>query len=78
MLLDYARRCFERKGDKERAEELRKYFRQTVTDSVVAVRALVPEEMSAEYTHLEMNQLARLQKSRKTLSQLRKEGESER
>jgi hypothetical protein len=47
-LLDYARRYFERKGDRssmERAKEIRKLYKQTILDSVYIVRSLVPNEV---------------------------------
>ena len=47
-LLDYARRYFERKGDKssmERAKEIRKLYKQTILDSVYIVRSLVPNDV---------------------------------
>ncbi|MFN2434060.1 MAG: hypothetical protein ABR515_01655 [Nitrososphaeraceae archaeon] len=47
-LLDYARRYFERIGDKssmERAKEIKKLYKQTVLDSVYIVRALIPKEV---------------------------------
>ena len=47
-LLDYARRYFERKGDKssiERAKEIRKLYKQTILDSVYIVRSLIPNEV---------------------------------
>ncbi len=51
--LDYARRYFERKGDKssiQRAEEIRKLYKQTILDSVYMLRSIVPEEvMHASY-----------------------------
>jgi hypothetical protein len=47
-LLDYARRYFERKGDKssmERAKEIRRLYKQTILDSVYIVRSLIPKEV---------------------------------
>jgi hypothetical protein len=47
-LLDYARRYFERIGDKsslERAKEIRKFYKQTILDSVYIVRSLIPHEV---------------------------------
>ena len=47
-LLDYARRYFERKGDKssmQRANEIRKLYKQTILDSVYIVRSLIPSEV---------------------------------
>ncbi len=47
-LLDYARRYFERKGDHsslQRAQEIRKLYKQTILDSVYIVRSLIPKEV---------------------------------
>jgi hypothetical protein len=51
-LLDYARRYFERKGDKsslQRAKEIRKLYKQTILDSVYIVRSLIPHEVMNEH-----------------------------
>jgi hypothetical protein len=51
-LLDYARRYFERKGDKssmKRAKEIRKLYKQTILDSVYIVRSLIPHEVMDEH-----------------------------
>ena len=47
-LLDYARRYFERIGNRssmERAKEIRKLYKQTILDSVYVVRALLPKDV---------------------------------
>jgi hypothetical protein len=47
-LLDYARRYFERKGDKsstERAREIRKLYKQTILDCTYLVRSIIPNEV---------------------------------
>jgi len=51
-LLDYARRYFERKGDRssmKRAKEIRKLYKQTILDSVYVVRSLIPTEVVHDY-----------------------------
>jgi hypothetical protein len=51
-LLDYARRYFERKGDKtsmRRAKEIRKLYKQTILDSVYIVRSLIPIEFMHDH-----------------------------
>jgi hypothetical protein len=51
-LLDYARRYFERIGDKssmERAKEIRKLYKQTILDSVYIVRSLIPKEVMHDH-----------------------------
>lgn len=68
MALDFARRSLERKGDPtslRRAEELRKYFRQTVLDSVTAIRSLVPEEILHEHSRLCVQRAARYEDEEK-------------
>jgi len=50
--LDYARRYFERVGDKsslEKAKEIRKLYKQTLLDSVHIVRSLIPQEVMNEH-----------------------------
>jgi hypothetical protein len=51
-LLDYSRRYFERKGDKssmERAQEIRKSYKQTIRNCVYLVRAIIPEEVMHDF-----------------------------
>jgi hypothetical protein len=51
-LLDYARRYFERKGDKsslQRAKEIRKLYKQTILDSVYIVRSLIPNDVMYDH-----------------------------
>ena len=51
-LLDYARRYFERKGDKssmERAKEIRKLYKQTIRDCTYLVRSIIPEEVMHDF-----------------------------
>lgn len=64
-MLDFTRRCFERRGDKKRADELRKYFKQMATDSIIAVRSLVPDEIAGEYALLQGTQYRRLDEKRR-------------
>lgn len=55
QLLDYARRYFERKADKDslkRAEEIRKFYKQTIVNYVYIVRALIPEDVVHSHTKL--------------------------
>ncbi|MGI8720243.1 MAG: hypothetical protein ACR2KF_06930, partial [Nitrososphaeraceae archaeon] len=52
--LDYARRYFERKGDKsslQRPKEIRKLYNQMILDSVYIVRSLIPKEVMHESYH---------------------------
>lgn len=68
MLLDFTRRAFERKGDEtslRRAEELRKFFKQTVWDSVTLVRSMVPEDLLTEYTSLSMARIRKHEQEQK-------------
>ncbi len=54
-LLDYARRYYERKGDSssmKRAGEIRKFYKQTICDSVYIVRSLIPNELMHDYSKL--------------------------
>ncbi|AFU59835.1 hypothetical protein Ngar_c29160 [Candidatus Nitrososphaera gargensis Ga9.2] len=54
-LLDYARRYFERKGDSsslKRAGEIRKFYKQTICDSVYIVRSIIPDELMHEHSKL--------------------------
>lgn len=68
-ILDYARRSFERKGDRssmERAKEIRRLFEQIARDSVMLHQAIVPEEVTAEYLRvLEDSHRAGLYRHRK-------------
>jgi hypothetical protein len=53
-LLDYARRYFERKGDKsstERAPEIRKLYKQTILDCTYLVRSIIPEQVIYDSYH---------------------------
>jgi hypothetical protein len=53
-LLDYARRYFERKGDRssmERAEEIRKLYKQTILDSIYIVRSIIPDDVQYDSYH---------------------------
>jgi hypothetical protein len=46
--LDYARRYFERKGDRssmERAQEIRKLYKQTILNCVYIIRSLIPDQV---------------------------------
>lgn len=54
-LLDYARRFFERKGDRssiQRTEEIRKFYRQIIRDYVYIVRSIIPEEIIENHIKL--------------------------
>jgi len=54
-LLDYARRSFERKGDRSsirRAEEIRKFYKQIIRDYVYIVRSIIPEQIIKDHTKL--------------------------
>ena len=47
-LLDYARRHFERKADSssiQRAQEIRKFYKQVIQDYVYMVRSIIPDEI---------------------------------
>jgi uncharacterized protein YaaR (DUF327 family) len=51
-LLDYARRYFERKGDRssvERAEEIRKFYKQIIRDYVYIVRSIIPDQIKDDH-----------------------------
>ena len=51
-LLDYARRYFERIGDKssmERAKEIRKLYKQTILDCTYLVRSIIPNEVIHDF-----------------------------
>jgi hypothetical protein len=55
QLLDYARRYFERKGDNssiQRAEEIRKFYKQIIRDYVYIVRSIIPEEIIKNHIKL--------------------------
>lgn len=52
-LLDYARRYFERKGDKssmERVAEIRKLYKQTIRDCTYLVRSIIPNEVMDDFS----------------------------
>jgi hypothetical protein len=54
-LLDYARRYFERKGDRSsirRAQEIRKFYKQIKRDYAYIVRSIIPEEVIRDYEKL--------------------------
>jgi uncharacterized protein YaaR (DUF327 family) len=54
-LLDYARRYFERKGDRssiQRAQEIRKFYKQIIRDYVYIVGSIIPEQMIHDHTKL--------------------------
>jgi hypothetical protein len=54
-LLDYARRYFERMGDNssiQRAEEIRKSYKQIIRDYVYIVRSIIPDEIINEHIKL--------------------------
>jgi hypothetical protein len=54
-LLDYARRYFERKGDNssiQRAEEIRKFYKQIIRDYVYIVRSIIPNEIIDDHIKL--------------------------
>jgi uncharacterized protein YaaR (DUF327 family) len=54
-LLDYARRYFERKGDRssiQRAEEIRKFYKQIIRDYVYIVRSIIPEQIIEDHIKL--------------------------
>lgn len=54
-LLDYARRYFERKGSRssiQRAEEIRKFYKQIIRDYVYIVRSLIPEQIIEDHIKL--------------------------
>jgi hypothetical protein len=54
-ILDYARRYFERKGDRSsirRAQEIRKFYKQIKRDYVYLVRSIIPEQVIRDYEKL--------------------------
>jgi hypothetical protein len=54
-LLDYARRYFERKGGRssiQRAEEIRKFYKQIIQDYVYIVRSIIPEQIIEDHIKL--------------------------
>jgi hypothetical protein len=51
-LLDYARRCFERKGDtscNRRAQEIRKFYKQIIRDYVYIDRSIIPDQIKDDH-----------------------------
>jgi hypothetical protein len=47
-LISYTRRYFERKGDNssmQRAEEIRRFYKQIIRDYVYIVRSIIPDEI---------------------------------
>lgn len=55
QLLDFARRYFERKGDKSslaRAEEIRKFYKHTFEQYVYIIRSIIPDDVIHEHTSL--------------------------
>ncbi|HEX7178945.1 MAG TPA: hypothetical protein VF220_04405 [Nitrososphaeraceae archaeon] len=51
-LLDYARRYFDRKGDNssiQRAEEIRKFYKQIIRDYVYIVRSIIPDQIKDDH-----------------------------
>jgi hypothetical protein len=53
-LLDYARRCYERKGGRSsiRAKEIRKFYKQIIRDYVYIVRSIIPEQVLEDHAKL--------------------------
>jgi hypothetical protein len=54
-LITYARRYFERKGDSstvQRAQEIRKLYKQIIRDYVYIVRSIIPEEIIENHIKL--------------------------
>jgi hypothetical protein len=52
--LDYARRYFERKGDRssmQRAQEIRKLYKETILNSVYIMRSIIPDEVKYDSYH---------------------------
>jgi hypothetical protein len=63
LLLDYARRYFERKGDNssiQRAEEIRKFYKQIIRDYVYIVRSIIPEEIIENHIKLHCEKINKL------------------
>src|SRR2546428_11027047 len=68
MALDYARRKLERKGDRssiKRAEEIRKFYKEAILDSVYLVRAVVPEDIIHEHLKMQNERAFQMEKERK-------------
>jgi uncharacterized protein YaaR (DUF327 family) len=62
-LLDYARRYFERKGDRssiQRAQEIRKFYKQIIRDYVYIVRSIIPEQIIHDYTEVFYDRLEQI------------------
>ena len=63
-LLDYARRYFERKGDNssiQRAQEIRKFYKQIIRDYVYIVRSIIPEQIIRDHIKLYCERIDRLE-----------------
>ncbi len=62
-LLDYARRYFERKGDNssiQRAQEIRKFYKQIIRDYVYIVRSIIPEQIIQDHIRLFYDRLEQI------------------
>lgn len=62
-LLDHARRYFERKGDTSsinRAQEIRKFYKQMIRDYVYIVRSIIPEQIIDDHFKLYLDRLNKI------------------
>jgi hypothetical protein len=62
-LLDYARRYFERNSDSssiQRAQEIRKFYKQMVRDYVYIVRSIMPDEIIDDHLKLYCEKINKL------------------
>ena len=63
-LLDYARRHFERKGDRraiQRAKEIRKFYIQIITDHDYLVRSIIPDDVRHEHFKMVCDRIKQLE-----------------
>lgn len=63
-LLDYARRHFERERDRrsiQRAEEIRKFYKQIIQDHDYLVNSIIPDDVRHEYFKMTYERIRKLE-----------------
>jgi hypothetical protein len=65
-LLDYARRHFQREGDRrsiQRAKEIRKFYKQIIRDHDYLVRSIIPDDVIHEHFKMTYERIKKLEAS---------------